>query len=155
MNLFVFPPYSTIFILFTHLSTWCYDIWKYLVGHFNPSPLRPKGCCSPLRLPVCPSVCPPVPITSVNTGMQETFSPPPRLNDPVMHHGTCVTCMPGSLTSGFLWSLWRGQHSRHSLGMHNLQFYVSGKRPIPTLPVPEIKALSLIKLHTSGGRGNM
>ena len=26
---------------------------------------------------------------------------------------------------------------------------------IPTLPVPEIKALSLIKLHTSGGRQNM
>ena len=26
---------------------------------------------------------------------------------------------------------------------------------IPTLPVPEIKALSLIKLHTSGGRRNM
>ena len=32
--------------------------------------------------------------------------------DPDMHHGTCVThvpwCMPGSLTSGFLWSRWRG-----------------------------------------------
>ena len=26
---------------------------------------------------------------------------------------------------------------------------------IPTLPVPEIKALSLTKLHTSGGRRNM
>ena len=25
----------------------------------------------------------------------------------------------------------------------------------PTLPVPEIKALSLTKLHTSGGRWNM
>ena len=34
-----------------------------------------------------------------------TFSPPPRVSDPDMHHGTCVThvpwCMPGSLTSGF------------------------------------------------------
>ena len=29
------------------------------------------------------------------------------------------------------------------------------ERDIPTLPVPEIKALSLIKLHTSGGRRNM
>ena len=35
------------------------------------------------------------------------FSPPTRVSDPDMHHGTCVThvpqCMPGSLTSGFLW----------------------------------------------------
>ena len=49
-----------------------------------------------------------------NTG---TFSPPPRLSDTNMHHGTCVThvpwCMPGWLTSGVLWSRWRGKHSRH------------------------------------------
>ena len=35
-----------------------------------------------------------------------TFSSPPRVSDPDMHHGTCVThvpwWMPGSLTSGFL-----------------------------------------------------
>ena len=41
-------------------------------------------------------------------GMPETFSPPPRVSDLGMHHGTCVThvpwCMPWSLTSGFLWS---------------------------------------------------
>ena len=34
------------------------------------------------------------------------FSPPPRVSDPDMHHGTYVAhvpwCMPGSLTSGFL-----------------------------------------------------
>ena len=39
-------------------------------------------------------------------GMPGTFIPPPRVRDPDMHHGTCVThvpwCMPGSLTSGFL-----------------------------------------------------
>ena len=39
-------------------------------------------------------------------GMSGTFSPPPRVSDPDMHHGTCVTrvpwCMPWSLTSGFL-----------------------------------------------------
>ena len=36
-------------------------------------------------------------------GMPEKFSPPPRVSDPDMHHGTCVMpwCMPGSLTSGF------------------------------------------------------
>ena len=40
--------------------------------------------------------------------MPGTFSPPPRVSDPDMHHGTCVAhvpwCMPGSLTSSFLWS---------------------------------------------------
>ena len=45
-------------------------------------------------------------------GMPGTFSPQARVSDPDMHHDTCVThvpwCMPGSLNSGFLWSLWRG-----------------------------------------------
>ena len=44
-------------------------------------------------------------------GMPGTFSPPPRVSDPDMHHGTCVThvlwCTPGSITSGFHWSQWR------------------------------------------------
>ena len=44
-------------------------------------------------------------------GMPGTFSPPPPVSDPDMHHDTCLThvpcCMPGSLTSGFLWSRWR------------------------------------------------
>ena len=39
-------------------------------------------------------------------GMPETFFPPPRVSNPDMHHGTCVTHvpwgMPGSLTSGSL-----------------------------------------------------
>ena len=68
------------------------------------------------------------------SGMTETFSPPPRASDPDMHHGTCVTyvpwCMPGLLTSGFLWNQWRGKRSRHSLLMRNQEFYVSGKRPM-------------------------
>ena len=69
-------------------------------------------------------------------GMPGTFSPPPRFSDPGMHHDTCVThvpwCMPGSLTSGFLWSWRRGKRSRHSRRMRNPQFDVSGKRPIQT-----------------------
>ena len=47
-------------------------------------------------------------------GMPGTFSPPPRVSDPDMHHCTCVThvpwCMPGSLTSGFLWSQRQGEN---------------------------------------------
>ena len=66
--------------------------------------------------------------------MPGTFHPPPQISDPDKHHGTCVThgpwCMPGSLTSGFLWSRWRGKRSRHSRRMRNPQFYVSGKRSI-------------------------
>ena len=45
-----------------------------------------------------------------------TFSPPPLVSDPDIHHGTCVThvpwCIPGSLTSYFLWSRRRGKRSR-------------------------------------------
>ena len=67
-------------------------------------------------------------------GMPITFSPTLRLSDSNMHHGTCVThvpwCMTGSLTSGFLWSWWRGNRSRHSRRVRNPKFYVSGKRPI-------------------------
>ena len=67
-------------------------------------------------------------------GTPGTFSPPPRVSDPGIHHGTCVTqvscCMPGSLNSDFLWIRWRGKCSRHSRRMRNPQFYVSGERPI-------------------------
>ena len=67
-------------------------------------------------------------------GMPGTFPPPPRVSDPDMHHGTCVRhvpwCMPGSLTSGFIWSRGRGIRSRHSRRMRNPQFYVPGKRLI-------------------------
>ena len=43
---------------------------------------------------------------------------------------TCRDTLPGSLTSGFLWSRWRRKRSRHSGCMRNPQFYVSGKRPV-------------------------
>ena len=65
-------------------------------------------------------------------GISGTFFPPPRISDPDMHHGTCVThmpwCMPGSLTSSLFWSRWRGKRSRHSRRMRNSQFGISGKR---------------------------
>ena len=45
--------------------------------------------------------------------MPGKFSPPPRVSDPGMHHGTCVThvpwCMQGSLSNDFLWSRRRGK----------------------------------------------
>ena len=66
-------------------------------------------------------------------GMPGTFSLPPRVSNPDMHHGTYVThvpwCMPGSLTGGFVWSRMHGKCSRHSRRMRNPQFYVSGKGP--------------------------
>ena len=65
-------------------------------------------------------------------GMPGTFSSPPRVSDPYMHHGTCVTHVPWyiseSLTSGFHRCRWRGKRSRHSRLMRKPQFYVSGKR---------------------------
>ena len=49
--------------------------------------------------------------------MSGTFSPPPRVSDPDMHHGTCVTnvpwCMLIPLTSGLLCRR-REKRSRHS-----------------------------------------
>ena len=67
-------------------------------------------------------------------GMSGTFSPPSRVSDPDMHHGTCVThvpcCMPRSLTGGFLWRRWQGKRSRHYRRMRNPQIYVPGKRPV-------------------------
>ena len=69
-------------------------------------------------------------------GMPGTFAPPPRVSDPDMHHGTCVThvpwCMSGSLISGFLWSRWRGKRPWHSWRMRNPQSYVSGRMPMIT-----------------------
>ena len=63
-------------------------------------------------------------------GMSGTFSPPQRVSDPDMHHGTCVThvpwCMTGSLTSVLLWSRRRGE-----------TFPASGKRPIG-MPIVDI-----------------
>ena len=42
---------------------------------------------------------------------RERFPRHRRVSDSDMHHGTCVThvpwCMPGLLTSGFLWRRWR------------------------------------------------
>ena len=72
-------------------------------------------------------------------GNAGTFSLPPRVSVPNMHHGTCVThvpwCILWPLTSGFLWSVWRGKHSRHFRRMRNPKIYVSGHRPIGRLPV--------------------
>ena len=78
-------------------------------------------------------------------GMPGTFSPPPRDSDPDMHHVRAVMsapeCMPGSLTSGFLWSRWHGKRSWYSRSMHNPnpQFYVSGKRPMSFQNIVTIK----------------
>ena len=66
-------------------------------------------------------------------GMPGTFSLPPLVSGPDIHHGTCVThvpwCMLWWLTSGFLWSRWRGKRSRHFRRMRNPQCCVSGKKP--------------------------
>ena len=54
----------------------------------------------------------------------------PRLLATIYQIQIQLRCMPGSLTSGFLWSQWRGKRSRHSRRMRNSQFYVFDKRPI-------------------------
>ena len=65
-------------------------------------------------------------------GVLGTFSPPPPVSDPNMHHGTCVThvpwCMPGSLTIGFLWSRWQENVSGipGACTTHNFAYLVRG-----------------------------
>ena len=67
-------------------------------------------------------------------GMPGTFSPPPRVSDPDMHHGTCVThlprYMPGLLTRGFLWSRWRGIRFSAFPAHARPAIFLSGKRPM-------------------------
>ena len=68
-------------------------------------------------------------------GMPGTFSPPPWVSDPNMHHGTCVVharavMHAGSLTSGFLWS--RGGENVPGIpGACNPQFCIYSKRSMP------------------------
>ena len=57
-----------------------------------------------------------------------SFALLPRVLD--KQHTRSPVIIPGLLSSGFLWSRWRGKHSRHSRRMCNPQFSVSGKRPI-------------------------
>ena len=91
------------------------------------------------------------------SGMPETFSPPPRVSDHDMHHCTCVThvpwCMPVSLTSGFLSSRWRRKHSQNSRRMRNLQFCVSGKRPIASSSALNISIWVIVQLQEVVFRG--
>ena len=74
--------------------------WTSQVGEFVMSSYGPLIRYAKLRVAHAP-------------GMSETFSPSARVRDPDMHRGTCMThvpwCLPGSLTSGFLWSRWRGK----------------------------------------------
>ena len=83
-------------------------------------------------------------------GMPGTFSPPPRVSDPDMHYGTCVTrvpwCMTGSLTCGFFWSRWRVKRSRHSRCMHNPKFYISARGPLTRHAVSSMSGIH----HISG-----
>ena len=57
----------------------------------------------------------------------------------VMHAGIAkyvmrvLWCMPGSLTSGFLWSRWQGKRPRYSRRMLNPHLCVSGKSPMGNL----------------------
>ena len=61
----------------------------------------------------------------------------PRVIDPGMHHGTCISHVPWCMTVGITNPRWRGKRSRHSRGMRNPQFYVSAKRPIVD-PYPSV-----------------
>ena len=81
-------------------------------------------------------------------GMPGTFSPPPRVSDPDMHQGTCMThvpwCIPGSLTSSFIGSRWWGKRSRR---MRHLQFSYLVRGPWKTTCILSIRNHFLMPLH--------
>ena len=90
-------------------------------------------------------------------GKPGTFSRPLRIRDHDMHHGTWF--MPVSLTSGFLWSWWRGKRSWQSRRMCNPQFWLSGKRPIddafyylPTDSPVSLGEIPMLQFSCSGTR---
>ena len=74
-------------------------------------------------------------------------SPLPRVSNSDMHHGTCVKhvawCMSILLTSGFIWSRWREERSRHSRRMRKPRFYVSGKRSMGMIAVYYITGINV------------
>ena len=57
----------------------------------------------------------------------------PRVSDPGMHHNTCLTACAVQ-HAGIVNSWWRGKRSRHDRRIRNPQFYVSGKRPMTSIP---------------------
>ena len=68
------------------------------------------------------------------------FFPSPQVSVTDLYQGTWAMhvpwCMPVSLTSGFLWSRWRGKRSRYSRRMRNTQFCVTSMRPMLNKWVP-------------------
>ena len=88
--------------------------------------------------------------------MPGAFSPPPRVSDPDIHHGTCVThvpwCMLVSLTSGFRWSRWRERRSRHSRRMRTRNFTYLVRGPCrnqshPAMPSVPLNIRSRLKYN--------
>ena len=124
-----------------HLSEWVY---RLTANHSNPSTFIcwPWASCQIRKITGC--AC---------TGNAGNVSPATAVSDPDMHRATCATpvpwCMPGSLTSVFLWSRWRGKRSRHSPHMRNPQFYVSGKRSIAYVLKKGVSACGVLSCSMS------
>ena len=72
-------------------------------------------------------------------GMQGTFSPPPTSKETASkrsrHASRHVRVARAVMHVGIANPRWRGKCSRYSWRMHNPQFCVSGKRPIPSAPL--------------------
>ena len=103
-------------LVFNKPTTWCKCGWVSLVSSSCLYKTHPESVLAQLchtRTDAWAS-CQIRKIAGAHApGMPGTFSLSPQVSDPDMHHGTCVThvpwCMPGSLTSGFLWNRRRGK----------------------------------------------
>ena len=88
-------------------------------------------------------------------GMPRTFSPPLWISDFDMYHATCIThvpwCMPGSLTSSFLWSRLRGNipSIHNACATHNFTYLARGpwKGHIALTAINKTTQLSALLFH--------
>ena len=106
---------------FVEVSCWFNLLFKSMLPFAKRLPTAPeKYTPQIMSYPGVPDALSNGPLTRYVTlwvayapGLPGTFSPPRLVSDSDMHHGTCVKhvpwCMPGSLTSGFLWRRWRGK----------------------------------------------
>ena len=123
---------SELCVKIGHCST---SIWRHIISDTNyTADPPPWASCRERKLAGC--------------ACGGNVFPPPRVSDPDMPMGPCMThvpwCMLGSLTSGYLWSLWRGKRSRHSRHMCNPQFTYLVRGPWTHHP----RTYNLSKTHT-------
>ena len=155
--------FSICYLHYNHIQIRCIESSWYLFTCLNisihtalhqphfptyaePSPRQNYLCIGPLARYAKSRV-------AHTAGMPGTFSPPPTSKKTAswgsrhasrhVHHARAV------MHDGIATPRWRGKRSRHSQRLRNLQFYVSGKRPMDIL-----EFMSSVHKHSPGIPGD-